>query len=101
MGTAKLVEQNFCALGLAQIAPVRHLDQEAEAVSEGRIQRLRPEILLFARARLALTFRVDTPWETLSSSFPTRVTRLRGVIAAAISVKREVMVSSWSEKQPN
>lgn len=46
MGTAKLVEQNFCALGLAQITPVRHFDQEPEAVSESRIERLRPEILL-------------------------------------------------------
>ena len=32
MGTAELVDQNFCALGLAQVAPVRHFDQEPEAI---------------------------------------------------------------------
>jgi hypothetical protein len=46
MGTAKLVEQNLGALALAQIAPVRHLDEEAEAVGESRIQGLGPEILV-------------------------------------------------------
>ncbi len=47
MGTAELVEQNLGALGLAQIAPVRHFDKEPEAIGQCRIQRLRPEILLF------------------------------------------------------
>jgi hypothetical protein len=47
MGTAELVKENLCALGLAQIAPVRHLDKEPEAVGQRRIERLGPEILLF------------------------------------------------------
>jgi hypothetical protein len=47
MGTAELVQQNLCALGFAQIAPVRHLDKEAEAIGESWIQRLSSEILFF------------------------------------------------------
>ena len=36
MGTAELVKQNLCPLGLAQIAPVRHLDEEEfEAIPWG------------------------------------------------------------------
>jgi hypothetical protein len=34
---------------------------------------------------IALTFRIDTPWGTPSSSFPNRVTRLRCLIATAIT----------------
>ena len=45
MGTAKLVKQNLGALDLAQIAPVRHLDEEPEAISKSWVQRLSPEIL--------------------------------------------------------
>ena len=47
VATAELVQQNLSALGLAQIAPVRHLDKEPEAIGQRRIQRLRAEILLF------------------------------------------------------
>ena len=46
MVTAELVKQNLCALRLAQIAPVRHFDQEPEAIGQCRIQWLRTQILL-------------------------------------------------------
>src|SRR4029077_16017111 len=46
MATAKLVKQNLGAIGLAQIAPIRHFDKEPEADGESWIQRLGREILL-------------------------------------------------------
>ena len=45
MATAELVQQNLGAIGLAQIAPVRHFDEKPETVGKCRIERLRPEIL--------------------------------------------------------
>ena len=48
MPTTKLVQQNLSALGLAQIAPVRHFDQEPEPVGEGRIEQLSPSTVLLS-----------------------------------------------------
>ena len=44
MAAAKLVGQQHVFVGLAEVAPVRHLDQKAKPVRERRVERLGPEI---------------------------------------------------------